>query len=131
MRLELNIHHVRDLTLGAATRLVDGVLTIEGEELRRYLLEEDGRLADITFELAHPGERCRITSISDIVEPRAKLSGGVDFPGVLGRLETAGTGSAAVLRGMAVTILNPEERVGGRGAVLDMGGSHREGWTAQ
>ena len=130
MRLELNIYHVHDVKLGSATRMQDGILSVDGEALRRHLLQEDARLEDTRFELAHAGELCRITSIADIVEPRAKISGGVDFPGVLGPFETAGMGTTAVLRGMVVTMLNPGERPGGRSPVLDMGGTHREGWTA-
>lgn len=131
MRLELEIYRVRDLTWAAATGLSDGVFSVDAEALRRHLCQEDSRLEDVRFELAHAGERCRITSIADIVEPRAKLAGGVDFPGVLGPLETAGAGTTSVLRGVAVTVLNPEERAGGRGAVLDMGGAHPQGWTTQ
>jgi len=131
MRLELQVRRVRDLRIGGETRLDDGVLAVDVDALCSYLLEQDRRLSGLRFEVAHPGELCRITSIADIVEPRAKLSGGVDFPGVLGALEPAGSGTTVVLRGMAVTILNPLERAGGRGPVLDMGGRHKEGWSAQ
>jgi glycine reductase complex component B subunit alpha and beta len=131
MRLELRIHQVQDVRLAATTGLDGGVLSIDGDRLRRHLLDSDDRLADVTFDCAHPGDRCRITSIADIVEPRVKVDGGVDFPGVLGSFRPAGTGVTAVLRGVAATILNPEERPGGRGAVLDMSGSYPEGWSAQ
>lgn len=131
MRLELQIHQVRDVRLGASTALQDGLLSVDDQALRRHLLEADERLTDITFDCAHPGELCRIAAIADIVEPRTKVSGGVDFPGVLGPFQPAGVGTTAVLRGAVVAILNPMDRPGGRGAVLDMGGTHPEGWTAQ
>jgi len=131
MRLVLHVHQVRDVAFAGHTSLEDGVLSIDAEALRRHLLEADDRLADIALDCAHPGERCRITSIADVVEPRAKLEGGVDFPGVLGPFQPAGLGTTTVLRGVAATILNPEERAGGRGAILDMVGSCPEGWTAQ
>ena len=126
--LSLNIYRVNDLQWGRRMELRNGVLTVDREALAAHLLSQDPRLAAVHFDIAHPGELCRIMSIFDVVEPRARGDGGSDFPGVLGRIDTAGSGALRVLRGAAVTILDPTER---GGALLDMGGKHEEGWTAQ
>ncbi len=128
--LTLRVHRVSDITLGPATVLANGVLSIDPKALEEHLLSEDPRLAGVRCEVAHPGEMCRIAGIFDIVEPRARDDGGSDFPGVLGPIDLVGTGSTRVLRGAAVTMLNPSERPGGS-PILDMGGTHPEGWTAQ
>jgi glycine reductase len=88
----------------------------------------DGRLAEVSLELAQPGESCRILPVFDIVEPRCKIEpAGADFPGILGAVRPVGMGRTRVLRGVAVTILNPDVKpdavVPGRLPVVDMNGS--------
>lgn len=104
MRLVYNAHLVRDLVWSDATRLDAGVLSVDRAALARHLLE-DTRLAAVDLEVVHPGERCRIAPVFDIVEPRCKADPAKDFPGVLGPVSSAGDGSTTVLRGMAVTML--------------------------
>jgi glycine reductase len=82
----------------------------------------DARVENVEFEVVAPGEGCRIGSVYDIVEPRAKQPGdGVDFPGVLGPPQLAGSGTTHVLRGAAVTVL---EEAGTR--VIEMRGEAGE-----
>ncbi|HXG51628.1 MAG TPA: glycine/sarcosine/betaine reductase component B subunit [candidate division Zixibacteria bacterium] len=129
MPLTLYRHRIRDLRLGAPSRLEkDGVLSIDADELRALLLE-DGTLAGVDFTVARPGENCRAGPVFDIVEPRAKADGGPDFPGVLGPPQTAGRGSTHVLDGAAVTILrenSPGDSRGPTGYVLEMSGAPAE-----
>src|SRR4051812_45817566 len=112
MRLELLVHHVRDLRWGDATALRAGVLTVDRAALTAHLLE-DPRLAGVDLALACPGESCRVGPIFDVVEPRAKVDGGVDFPGALGPIRAAGQGSTRVLRGAAGGV--PAPAAGARG----------------
>jgi glycine reductase len=67
-------------------------------------LKEDKRLSHIEIELTRPGEKCRIIKVADIVEPRAKKNGGVDFPGALEKQGKVGQGTTCVLRGTAVVL---------------------------
>lgn len=127
--LTLKVFNVNDLQLGKATALKGGLLSVDTAALRTYLLEQDGRLEDVEFDVAHPGEMCRIVAVSDVVEPRARADGGSDFPGVLGPIQGVGSGAVRVLRGAAVTIVSPTERAAS--AVLDMAGRHSEGWGFQ
>lgn len=122
MKLTLAHHPIAAMRFGDATRL-DGVgLTIAADDLRRYLMEDD-RLEGVDFELVRPGEACRIGTIFDIIEPRAKAPGdGADFPGILGPMQTAGTGTTHVLRGAAVTVLDEAVPVGGGGGGAAAGG---------
>ncbi|HEY7067651.1 MAG TPA: glycine/sarcosine/betaine reductase component B subunit [Chloroflexota bacterium] len=125
MQLELLVHRVTQLRWGATTVLRDGTLEVDRDALTRHLLEDPG-LASVELELAAPGESCRLAPIFDVVEPRAKVGGGVDFPGVLGPATGAGEGQTAVLRGAAVVILDPGGRASGQNWVLDLVGPAAE-----
>jgi glycine reductase len=126
--LTLNYHDVNGVQFGDRTQLRDGVLTVDTAALRAYLLDRDPRLAGLRFDLAHPGESCRVASIFDTVEPRARGDGGSDFPGIIGPIRPVGEGVVRVLRGAAVTVLSPSERAAS--SVMDMGGVLPEGWRA-
>jgi glycine reductase len=106
-RLDWRVHQIRGLRWGAATALADGVLAVDRAALAAHLLE-DRRLASVDLELAAPGEPCRIGPVFDVVEPRAKQDPAIpDFPGAIGPLAAVGYGATTVLRGAAVTLLDP------------------------
>jgi glycine reductase len=118
MQLELQNYDVRTLEWGERTVLQGGRLTLD-EAAMRTELRRDPRIADVRFEVVQPGESCRVLPVFDIVEPRAKLDPpGRDFPGALTPIAGVGQGVTRVLRGMAVTILHPQDRLPGH--VLDM-----------
>ena len=75
MRLELRRSAVDAVVAAATTRLSGTRLEIDLEALRA-LLAADVRLERVRLDLAHPGERCRIGRVFDVVAPRAKLDGG-------------------------------------------------------
>ena len=105
--LEWQVHAVRGLRWGTATGLADGVLTVDRTVLATYLLA-DRRLASVDLELAAPGEACRIGPVFDVVEPRTKCDPAIpDFPGALGPIAAVGYGLTTVLRGTAVTLVDP------------------------
>lgn len=127
MRLDLDIHHVRDLAWGAATRLKRGLLNVDRAALGEHLLQ-DQRLTRVQLELTRPFESCRIGPIYDIVEPRVKSSpGGVNFPGALDPIGPAGEGATSVLRGMAVTMIDPRGVAGETHTILDLTGPSIDG----
>ena len=133
MRLQLDIIHIKDVRFGAKTIVNEGVLHINRQELQG-ILEEDKRLSHVEVELAHPGEKCRIIQVTDVVEPRAKKNGGVDFPGALGKHGGVGQGTTCVLRGTAVVVTEyprpgdpPLEPSGPQaGELIDMSGPGAE-----
>src|SRR5258705_11746824 len=100
MRLELRWSDVDELAAASATRLAGKRLEVDLDGLRA-LLSADARLASIRLDLVHPGQRCRIGRVFDVIAPRAKLDGGEDFPGVLGRVAKTGHGRTVALAGVA------------------------------
>ena len=70
-RLELGIFPVTDVQLGTATSYDDGVVTVDAGGLRDALLE-DLRLEDVQFDVVHPGDMVRVTTVRDQVEPRGQ-----------------------------------------------------------
>jgi len=122
MELEIINHDIDNMVFGDSTVLSGKELAIDHDELKEYLLE-DRRLQDIDIQIAKPGESCRIGVVFDIIEPRAKETGsGSDFPGLLGPFAVAGQGSTHVLRGSAVTVIDPSAVPGITSKVLEMQG---------
>jgi len=101
MRLQLDILKIKNVIFSEMTAVSSGILYINKQELIR-ILEEDHRFSKIDIGLAHPGDNCRIAQVFDVIEPRAKTSGGENFPGALGKQAIAGEGSTRVLRGTAI-----------------------------
>jgi glycine reductase complex component B subunit alpha and beta len=121
MRLELRWSDVDEVVAGAVTRLAGARLEVDLEALRA-LLVVDARLTEVRLELVHPGERCRIGRVFDVIAPRARLDG-EDFPGVLGPVGRAGAGRTLALAGVAVVVTDQQsDSVAGALAVIDMAG---------
>ena len=59
MAFELRNIHIRDVVFGSVQGIQDGVLTVDPEVLRQ-LVEEDNRVKAVRFDLAKPGDSCRI-----------------------------------------------------------------------
>ena len=76
------------------------------EAVKAFLYEDDDVKAwvkDFSCDVAKPGEIVRITPVKDVIEPRVKVEGpGGEFPGVIAKVDTVGSGKTHVLRGMAV-----------------------------
>ena len=95
MRLELRWSRVEELAAAAATLLSEHRLEVDLDGMRARLAA-DPRLARVHVDLAHPGERCRIGRVLDVIAPRARV-GGDDFPGVLSPLARVGDGRTLAL----------------------------------
>jgi len=124
MRLELAWSVVDDLAAGSATRMAGRRLEVDVDGLRA-LLSADARLARVRLDLVHPGERCRIGRVFDVIAPRAKVDGD-DFPGVLGAVARAGHGTTLALDGVAVVATDQQTDNVGTLAVIDMAGPNAE-----
>ena len=124
MRLELAWSVVDDLAAGSATRMAGRRLEVDVDGLRA-LLSADARLARVRLDLVHPGERCRIGRVFDVIAPRAKVDGD-DFPGVLGAVARAGHGTTLALDGVAVVATDQQTDNVGTLAVIDMTGPNAE-----
>ena len=129
MQLTLAVHPITDIQFGTRLSLDGSALTVDGEELRRLVLE-DAAIDSVAFDIVRPGESCRAGPIFDVVEPRAKADGGSDFPGIIGAPTTAGMGTTHVLAGAAVSVLaemSPDPSRSATGRVLEMSGSATAG----
>lgn len=120
MKLELDVLNISDVQFGKRTEIRGGILHIDRQEIQE-LLAQDQRFGKVDVELVHPGDDCRIVQVFDVVEPRAKTGEtGENFPGILGKLKTAGEGRTRVLRGTTVVII--DYTLGLRGLVIEMTG---------
>ena len=121
MRLELRWSRVDELRADATTRLEGSGLDVDLDSLRA-LVAVDARLSRVRLDLVHPGERVRVARVFDAIAPRAKLDGGEDFPGVVGKLARAGSGTTLALDGVAVIATDQETSNVGPLAIIDMDG---------
>lgn len=123
MRLELGNIFIKDVQFGAETKVQDGVLYVNKEELVALL--QDEHLASIDVELAKPGESTRIMPVKDVIEPRVKVEGpGGVFPGFVSKGEIVGSGRTHVLKGACVVTTG--KIVGFQEGIIDMSGPGAE-----
>ena len=103
MKLELGIIPIHEMRFSDKTAIKGTCLEINKDELIS-LIKEDPLITDVSLTLTKPGDKTRIISVQDVIEPRCKLEGsGVCFPGFFtGEEDTVGSGKTAVLRGAAV-----------------------------
>jgi glycine reductase len=120
MRLELRWSDVEEMVAAPATRLSGKRLEVDLDALGA-LLSGDPRLTGIRLDLVHPGERCRIGRVFDVVAPRARLDG-EDFPGVLGAVSRVGDGRTLALGTVAVVATDQQPDSVNTLAVIDMAG---------
>jgi glycine reductase len=123
MRLDIASIEISDIQFGNRTAVDQGTLFVNQDELTG-LLAQDKRFAAVELCLARPGESTRIIGVFDVIEPRAKLGGGSNFPGIVDGLNRAGSGTTRALKGASVVLLDQLiKSTDGFGAVIDMKGA--------
>lgn len=126
MKLEIGRIYIKDIQLGNETSVKNGVLTVDTNNLIAKL-KEDERIKDVKVDVARPGEKVRIIPVKDVIEPRVKISGGIDgFPGVTAKQAQCGDGKTNVLYGAAIVTVG--DIVGFQEGVIDMWGEGAK-WT--
>ncbi|MHB9074268.1 MAG: glycine/sarcosine/betaine reductase component B subunit [Desulfobaccales bacterium] len=125
MKLRLETVKITNVEFGPKTRISNGVLSVNKEELIG-LLSDDENFASVDIELAKPGDPTRIVNVADVVEARCKISDGADFPGVLGKMVSAGRGTTRALKGMAVVLCDRHRHWIHSKALIDMSGPGAE-----
>ena len=124
MKLELGIIPVKDIQFGPESKVENGVIYVNADELKALLLEDEN-LKSVEFDIAKPGESVRIMPVKDVIEPRVKVSGeGAMFPGMISKVATVGSGRTNVLRGSAVVTTG--KIVGFQEGIIDMCGTGAE-----
>ena len=120
MRLEIGNVLIKDVQFGQETKVEDGVLYVNKEDIIN-LCKEDEHIKSVDVEIARPGENVRITPVKDVVEPRVKVEGpGGVFPGILSKVDVVGSGKTNVLKGCAV--MTTGKIVGFQEGIVDMTG---------
>lgn len=120
LRLELGNIFIKDMQFGNDTKVENGTLYINKEELLQAV-SGDERIKSIDFDIVRPGEEVRIIPVKDVVEPRVKVEGkGGIFPGFINKVDTVGSGRTHVLKGAAVVTTG--KVVGFQEGIIDMCG---------
>ncbi|WP_102348885.1 glycine/sarcosine/betaine reductase component B subunit [Bacillus sp. Marseille-P3661] len=111
MQLNINHYPVHSVSWGESTHYIDGQLVVNRDELLAHL-EKSGELKDVNIKdiaLVSPGTKTRIINIFDIFPARARLGeGAVDYPGILGPVQSVGDGVTASLENFAVLSVSSE-----------------------
>jgi glycine reductase complex component B subunit alpha and beta len=120
LRLELGKIMIKDVQFGTETKVENGILFINKQELLKEVSGDD-RLKYINVDLAKPGDETRIIPVKDVIEPRVKVEGpGGIFPGFIGKVDMVGSGKTNVLKGAAVVTTG--KIVGFQEGIIDMSG---------
>ena len=120
MKLELWCVQINDIQFASESKVENGTIYVNAEELKALLLEDEN-LKSVELEIAKPGESVRIMPVKDVIEPRVKVNGGGNlFPGVISKVETVGSGRTNVLKGSAVVTTG--KIVGFQEGIIDMCG---------
>ena len=124
MKLELGFIQITDIQFSKDCKVESGTLYVNADEVKDFIFQDDDVKACIKaahFDIAKPGESVRITPVKDVIEPRVKVEGpGGEFPGVIAKVDTVGSGKTHVLRGMAVVPAG--KIVGFQEGIIDMSG---------
>jgi len=124
MRLELGNIFIKDIQFAAETKVENGVLYVNKDEMIKKLSAIEN-VKSVDLDIARPGDSVRITPVKDVIEPRVKVEGpGGIFPGVISKVDTVGTGRTHVLKGAAVVTTG--KVVGFQEGIIDMSGTGAE-----
>ncbi|MGL5440565.1 MAG: glycine/sarcosine/betaine reductase component B subunit [Filifactoraceae bacterium] len=124
MRLEIGNIFIKDIQFGADTKVENGVLFVNRDELKEILMKDE-HIKSVDFEIVRPGESVRVAPVKDVIEPRVKVEGpGGVFPGFLSKVDQVGSGKTNVLKGAAVVTTG--KVVGFQEGIIDMTGPGAE-----
>ena len=120
MKLELGCVQINDIQFASESKVENGTIYVNAEELKALLLEDEN-LKSVSLDIAKPGESVRIMPVKDVIEPRVKVNGGGNlFPGMISKVEPVGSGRTNVLKGSAVVTTG--KIVGFQEGIIDMSG---------
>ena len=97
------------------------MLHVNLKELEELILK-DPKIKSVELDLVYPGDKVRVLNLLDVIQPRCKIDeADADFPGFVGKMQTAGSGRTRSLRGIVVLVSNPDTHRK-ENALLDMDG---------
>lgn len=126
MKLRVETIRIKDLQFGRETCLKDGILYVNLEDIQAFAKEEPC-FETLKIDLALPGESIRIIHVVDVVQPRCKVSGNIDWPGVLSDdYEIAGSGVTRAVAGMGIVLCQNNTYWSRKWGSFDMSGECAE-----
>lgn len=104
MILTVETLRIKDLQFADKTCLQDGVLYVNKADILAFA-EKEPCFKTLKLDIARPGESTRIINVVDVIQPRCKVTGNIDWPGVLSEeCEIAGFGTTRAVAGMGIVL---------------------------
>ncbi len=104
MKLTVETITIHDVQFGGETVFQDGILYINKEDIYDFAKEEKC-FHTLNIDIVRPGQSARIVHVVDVVQPRCKVEGSVDWPGVLtDEYKIAGQGLTRSIDGMGIVL---------------------------
>ena len=111
MKLTVETIRIQDLQFGEETCFRDGILYVNKEDILAFAASEPC-FETLKIDISYPGDSTRIINVVDVVQPRCKVSGNIDWPGVLTEeYEIAGTGVTRAVEGAGI-VLCQNDKIG-------------------
>lgn len=104
MKLTVESVHAGRIAFGDETKYVDQTLFINKEDIIRFAKEESC-FEGINIDLTFPGDKVRIVHVVDVIQPRCKLGGDINWPGVLTEdYQITGSGTTRAVTGLGIVL---------------------------
>ncbi len=104
MKLTVETVRIKDLRFGDETRYEGGILYVDKSEILSFARSESC-FDTLKIDIARPGDSTRIINVVDVVQPRCKVLGNIDWPGVLTEeYDIAGKGVTRAAEGMGIVL---------------------------
>lgn len=122
MKLTVETFEIQDVQFGTETCLKDRILYINKKDILDFAAEETC-FSTLKIDIARPGESVRIINVVDVVQPRCKVSGNIDWPGVLtDEYEIAGSGVTRAVTGVGIVLCQNDTYWSRKWGSFDMSG---------
>ena len=104
MKLSVETVRIKDFKFGEKTEYKDGILSVSKADILAFAQQEPC-FETLKLDIVRPGESVRIINVVDVIQPRCKVSGNADWPGVLtDECEIAGSGVTRAVAGAGITL---------------------------
>jgi len=111
MQLLQKIKYINRIEKGNRTKIQNATLSININEIEKFLKLKIKTLHSIDIELVNKNENKRICKIFDIIEPRMKIKPAEsDYPGVISKIGKIGDGETAILKKVAVVLIDGRKK---------------------
>jgi len=126
MQLTVETVRINDLQFGERTYFDNGVLYVNKTDILAFA-EEEPCFDTLKIDITRPGDSTRIINVVDVVQPRCKVSGNIDWPGVLSDdYEIAGSGITRAVEGMGIVLCQNNTYWSRKWGSFDMSGECAE-----